>query len=520
MAHIPGLEEQIDRAEVAPEDEAPELAGSSPDGPAGDERDTLLRSGASGVLWQGLAQVVGKLVVLATTIVLARLLAPEAFGLVTLSLVLITYAEAFADAGVAQALVYLPRTRAILRAAMAASVVAGVVLMLSAMAAAPLMAQLFSRPEVTPLARLLAVSLLASSLAALPESLLRRDLQFRRLTVATICRVVVTGAVSVTLALGGLGAWALAWGTVAGSGIYALTAWLLLPERPDAAVWRTSWDDVRRVLGYGMPVVGSSLLSRLIFNVDYLIIGSILGATALGYYTLAFRIPELLIINVFFVLSAVAFPMFSRLKGDPVRMRSAYLFSVRLYSLYGLCAGVGLALVASLVVPLVFGPRWEEAVAPLVALALYAACRSIGVGTNEVYKALGRPGLALSLSVLRLAVLVPALFVGALVWGVVGVAWAQVVTSLAMAVLMQARAAQVLSLPLRELGRALVPGVLAAGSVLVVGLPLTRLPLPAVLDLCIVVAAGVAAVAAVLALLQRSLLRELVQVLRRPRAVS
>lgn len=467
------------------------------------------------MLWQGIAQVAGKGVVLGTTVVLARLLAPEEFGLVTLSLILVTYAEAFADAGVAQALVYLPRTRAMLRAALASSAVAGVVLMLAAMAAAPLLAELFSRPEVTPLGRLLAVSLLAASLAALPESLLRRELQFRRLTVATICRVMVTGAVSITLALAGLGAWALAWGTVAGSAVYALTAWLLLPDRPDAAIWRTTRDEFRRVLGYGIPVAGSSLLSRLIFNVDYLIIGSVLGATALGYYTLAFRIPELLIINVFFVLSAVAFPMFSRLQGDPARMRSAYLFSVRVYSLYGLCAGVGLAIIAPLVVPVVFGARWEDAIAPLVPLALYAACRSIGVGTNEVYKALGRPGLALSLSVLRLAVLVPALIVGALHWGVVGVAWAQVVASLALALIMQARAAQVLSLPFRDVGRALIPGLLAAGAVLVVGLPLSWLPLPTALDLVLVVAGAIVAAAAVLGLVQGPLLRELLATARR-----
>src|SRR3954454_4921630 len=81
--------------------------------PASAERDSLLRAGASGVFWQGLAQVVGKMAVLATTVVLARLLATEEFGRVALPLVLIPYAEAFPGAGVAQALISLPRTREI-----------------------------------------------------------------------------------------------------------------------------------------------------------------------------------------------------------------------------------------------------------------------------------------------------------------------------------------------------------------------------------------------------------------------
>lgn len=475
----------------------------------------MMRAGAHGVLWQGIAQVVGKLVVLSTTVVMARLLTPREFGLVSLALVLITYAEAFADAGVAQALIYLPRTRAMLRAALLSSLVAGVGLMLLAIAAAPALAAFFDRPDVTPLARLLAVSLLCASLGALPESLLRRDLLFRRLTIAVVARVAVTGTVSIGLAVAGLGAWALAWGAVAGAIAYTLATWILLPDKPDLAIWRTDRREVGRVLAYGIPVAGSSLLSRLIFNVDYLIVGRILGATALGYYTLAFRIPEMMIINVFFVLSAVAFPMFSRLRGDMDRMGRAYLFSVRLYSLYGICAGVGLAIVASLAVPLLFGPRWEAAIGPLIPLALYAACRSIGVGANEVYKALGRPGLAVSLSVVRLAVLVPALILGARLGGIVGVAWAQVVVSLAMAVLMQGRAARVLALRLSQLGGALVPGLLGGVAVLVLGLPLSRLPLPPLATLLVVVAAALAGVLLVLAVAQRPLLLELVALGRR-----
>jgi lipopolysaccharide exporter len=509
-SQIVGALEQQDGGEVH--------QGAAPAAPASaaqDERAGLLRAGAHGVLWQGLAQVVGKLVVLGTTVVLARLLVPEQFGLVSLSLVLITYAEAFADAGVAQALVYLPRTRATLRAALASSLVAGVGLMVAAMAAAPLLASFFHQPDVTPLARLLAVSLLTASLGALPESLLRRDLRFRSLTVSTVCRVLVTGVVSVSLAVAGHGAWALAWGAVAGSLAYAVVNWLSLAERPDLALWRTTRHDVRQVLAYGVPVAGSGLLARLIANVDYLVVGRMLGATALGHYTLAFRIPELLIINVFFVLSSVAFPMFSRVRGNMAQLRSAYLFSVRLYALYGVCAGVGLAVVAPLVVPVVFGDQWDDATAPLVALALYAACRSIGVGANEVYKAMGRPGLAVWLSVFRLAVLVPALVVGAQHWGVLGVAWAQVATSLVFAVVMQGRAAQVLSLRLRELAGALVPALVTGGTVLAVALPLSRLPLPAAVTLPLVVLAALVAAVAVLALVQRPLVRDLAQLVRR-----
>ena len=468
----------------------------------------LFRAGARGAAWMGLAQVVSKATVLLTTVVLARILAPEEFGLVALSLVLILYAEAVADAGVAQALVYLPRSRAASRAALVCSSLAGVALTATVVAGAPLIASFFGRPDMTPLVQLLSISLLATSLGAVPEALLRRDLRFPAVSAATVLRTLVMGACSVALASTGYGAWALAWGTVAGSVAYAAALWLLADDRPDLALWRTSRQDLREVLGYGVPVAGSSLLARLIFDIDYLIVGRLAGAVAVGYYTLAFRIPELLIVNVFFVLSGVMFPLYSRMKDDAVRLGRSYLFSVRLFSLYGVCAGVGLAVAAPFLVPVVFGDAWSDAVVPLVALSLYAACRAVGVGANDVFKALGRPGLSVRLSLIRLVVLTPVLVAAAHGWGMVGVAWAQVGTSFVFTLLLQGVAIHVLGLTWRDLGSAVAPALLAGSAVGVTGLAVAQLPLAPVASLAAVVVGGAAAAAAVLLVGYPSLVRE------------
>jgi PST family polysaccharide transporter len=452
---------------------------------------------------------------LATTVVLARLLTPEEFGLVSLSLVLIVYAHAVADAGVGQALIYLPRTAAIERAALACSLAMGLGLLVLALAAAPLIGAFFDRPDVVPLVRLLAVSLLASAVAAVPDALLRRDMLFPRVTAAAVARTVVTGGVAIGLALAGYGAWSLAWSNVAGAVTYLVGCLLVVPDRPHLAFWRARRPDLRRVLGYGMPVSSSQLLSRIVFDVDYLIVGRVLGATALGYYTLAFRLPEMLIINVFFILASVTFPIFSRVRDDPPMMRAGYLFSVRLFALYGVCAGVGLAVTAPLVVPTVFGDQWDGAVVPLIGLALYAAFRTVGGGANEVYKAMGRPGLSALLSLVRLAVLVPALWLAAQWWGIAGVAWAQLVTAFLFAMLMQGVAARVLQLRWRELGRALLPAVLTGAAIAVVAWPLTRLPLAPALALGSAVVGGIVVAAGVLRLAFPELVRQLMALARR-----
>src|SRR3954453_5410657 len=178
--------------------------------------------------WQGSSFLFGKLSVLATTLILARLLVPADFGLVAVATVFIGYADSFADLGVAQALVYLPRTRRIARAALVCAVGSGLLIAGAAFAAAPEIAELFHQPDAAPLIRLLSVSLLGGALAAVPEALLRRDLQFRRLSLAAVIRSVAVAIVSITLAVTGSGAISLVWGTLAGACAYVVATWGLL----------------------------------------------------------------------------------------------------------------------------------------------------------------------------------------------------------------------------------------------------------------------------------------------------
>ena len=497
---------------------APDVEEQGGPGIPPSSRPSLRTSAASGMLWQGSSYLFGKLAVLVTTLVLARLLVPEEFGLVALAMVFITYADSVADLGVAQALVYLPRTAAHARAALVAALGFGLVLAGGAAVAAPLVAAFFGEPAVAPLLRLLSLSLLAGALASVPEALMRRDLQFRRLSGAAVLRSIAIGVVSVTLALQGLGALALAWGTVAGALVYVVATWSFLPARPDARVWRTERAALRAVLGYGLPAAGGMLLAKLIFDIDYLIVGAELGAEALGFYTMAFRLPELLIINVFFVVSSVTFPLYSQAREDPDRLRRGYLTSVRIQAAYGMCAGLAVAAVAPVLVPVLLGDNWTPAVAALVPLAVYAALRSLGAGANDVYKALGRPGLSVQISLLRLVVLVPALLL-ATRWGVAGVAWAQVLAAAAFVVLMQGVALRVLGLRWKQLLQAIWPalasGVAAGGTALVLVL---TLPGPALVVLAVAALAAGATAAATLQLSAPTLLPDILRMARRKTA--
>lgn len=477
----------------------------------------LRRSGAKGALYQGFAFIASKSGVMLSTIVLARILAPEQFGLVALAVVVVGYVQTLADAGVGQALVFLPARQSIVSAAILCALGTGTILMVVGLLAAPLVASFFGRPDLAPLVQLAAVSLIATALNSVPESLLRRELKFSRITVARAVSAVVIAATSITLAVLGAGAWSIIWGNFAGAVSYLVAGWIALPTKPSLRVWRTSVSDLRQVLAYGLPVAGATFLARAIFDVDYLIVGKLLGADALAYYTLAFKLPELAILNVFFVITSVTFPLYTRAKDDFARLRRGYVFSFKVQSVYGVTAGIGLAVVAPAAIAVVFGEKWALAAAPLAALACYAAVRTVGGGANEVYKAIGRPGLSIGISLLRLVLLVPVLIL-ATRWGIVGVAWAQVVMAAVFLVLMQFVATRVIGLPPIRLLSALVPALIAGAAVAVVAGLVTLLPLPAPVTLVVAVVAGAAAAVAALRLTQRRFLAELIGLFARRRA--
>ena len=438
------------------------------DGPnrGADANVSLGRAAAGGVAWQGLSYLSGKVLVLVSTAILARILTPQDFGMVALALVFITYAEVVTDLGVAQALVFLPPDTRRNDAALTLCLLTSGALVGIAMLAAPGVAAFFGEPDVTPMFRVLSLSLVLAATSQVPDALIRKDLRFRNRLIIDLCRAFGQGIVSIALAIAGAGAWAIVAGYLAGNLIRSIAAWALVDYKPALGrFWRLDREAVKPLITYGAPAAGNALLLSLVFNIDYLIVGRALGQTALGFYTLAFRLPQIAILNVFYVLSSVAFPLFSRARDDTSRLRRGYLTSVRLQTVYGVGAGVTLAVVAPLLIEVIFGAQWRPSVVPLQALSLYAAFRSLGIGAVDVYNGIGRPGLAVSLSLVRFALLVPALIV-ATRWGIEGISWTQAAVALVLAVMMQAVAARVLQLSPRAVITAVLPALavgLAAG---------------------------------------------------------
>jgi lipopolysaccharide exporter len=196
-------------------------------------------------------------------------------------------------------------------------------------------------------------------------------------------------------------------------------------------------------------------------NLDYLIIGKRLDSLRLGYYTMAFRVPELLIINLCYVISQALFPAYARLQDQPEALKKGFLLTLQYTSLFTVPVGVGLFFITPEFVQVVFSDRWLPAIPAMQALALYALVYSLSFNAGDIYKATGRPDILNKLSIVKLGLTIPALWVAA-GYGIYAVALAQLLVNLILTLVRLGVIQRLLSLRLAELVAALRPAFTAA----------------------------------------------------------
>lgn len=437
-------------------------ADDSPQGSAGG----LGRQAAHGALWNYAAFLVSKGLLFVATLILARLLTPAEFGLVGMALLVITVLDILRDFGIGSAVIYHGRAGPeAANLAFAISSIVGVLLSALNWVLAPVTVQFFktSTPAdaatVTSLIQVLGLSLLFASLGSTHDALLQKEINYRRRMVPEVGRTLLKGLLSVALAFAGLGPWSLVYGQVLGEASATLLLWFITGWRPSLLFRR---DLLRPMLGYSVQTMMAAGLGTLLSDVDYFIIGNMLGEAALGIYTLAFRIPELLIKNLAQAVSTVAFPVAARLQSDIAAMRDVYLRMQHYMLLILAPLGLGLYAVTPLTVHMLFKATWEPVIPVMQILSVYMVLGGINHWPGVVYKAVGRPDMLNMVSFVKLVILVPVLWWGAANYGILGVAWGQLATRIIGIVIDMWVVARFVQISIWENMRVIWPPMLAA----------------------------------------------------------
>lgn len=426
-----------------------------------------------GTFWSYLSFIVGKLLSFITTIILARLLLPEEFGLVGYATVVIDYLDVLNTLGMGTAIISRKdKIEEASNIAFYSSTILSIVLYLLAWVAAPFAAAYFSEPAVTPLLRVIALTLPIYALGAIPGAHIQKNLRFKIKIIPDFSRSFSKGLVSVVLAWAGFGVWSLIWGQIVSAFIVVILNWILGKWRPTRVFDRQV---SKEMLTFGGHIVAIGFIGVLLNNVDYLIVGRVLGAAALGYYTLAYRMPELVIRTINLGVDRVAHPILSTLQWDQDELRSVYRNYLRYTSLAILPAGVGLAILSAPIIRIFYSNEWLASIPVMRWIAIAVMIAALGHIPGVLYKAINRPDILNKLALIKLPLTIAILWYGSR-WGMVGVALGHVLLALIKVTLDTVVAGRFVNFGLRQVLKTISPafwGAIIMGAAI---LPLHLIP--------------------------------------------
>lgn len=365
----------------------------------------IIQKAVKGTKWVFFSTVGSGVFQLVVTIITARLLAPADFGLFAYAMIFISVMALFQDLGMRQALIQRKdRVEDAADIVFISNIVLGVFWYIGTFIIAPYVADFFGNPQVTKILRVMALSFLILPFGFVQNTLLTKDLYFKKLFYLSLAPAVVPGIASILLAFYGYGVWSLVYGSLIGAFLNVLVMWWMVVWRPR---WRFDKMLAGQMLKFGRAVSAESVLSWVVNTMDDVLVGKWLGSAALGFYTIGFNISIAPAKYISSSLIKIAFPAFSKLQENKDEIREAFLKVIKYISLITFPLGVGIATTASLFIPVLFGEKWRPSVPVIQIISLYGIFMSIGSIIPQVYKALGRPDIYLKYVSARSAVAIP-----------------------------------------------------------------------------------------------------------------
>ena len=359
----------------------------------------LRERAAKGLTWSLIERWGSELAGLGIFLVLSRRLPPDAFGLVALASVVMDFMQRFVDQGFSEAVVQRGELdKEHLDTAFWTGIATGGLFTLLCIAGADQVAAWFHEPKLAAVLRWLSLGFVIRGLSSTQQALLVRSLRFKQLAMRTLVSQLAAGVFAIGLVFSDWGVWSLVGQNLA-SGIFGVVAlWSVADWRPGLGF---RWDHFKQLSLFGVNIVGFKLLNLLSSRLDQLLIGSFLGTTALGYYTVAGRIFGSINKGLTGMMNSVAFPVFARLQGERERMRKAFYEATQLTSLVTLPAFLGLFAIAPDAVPWAFGAQWAPSVPVMRVLACLGILQTLTYFDGSVLKAVGKPSWRLGLALLQ-----------------------------------------------------------------------------------------------------------------------
>ena len=442
-----------------------------------------------GLFWSGIERLGPQAVQFIVSIVLARLLLPEQFGLIGMLTVFLALGAVFLNSGFGSALIQKQDATevhysSVFYTNILLSLVAAGVLCL----VAPLIARFYGEPMLTPLTRVLSLNSVLSAFGLIQVFLMTKRLDFKTQTKASLIASLAAGVVGIAMAVLDFGVWSLVAQSVSLTLFNTLLLWAFDTWRPQKVF---SLAALRELFGFGSRLLASGLLDTVFSNVYNIVIGKLFSPAALGYYTRAYTLQQLPSQTLGGIVARVTFPLFAEIQGDPARVRNGFRKALRALALVNFPLMIGLLVCARPLVLTLLTEKWAPAIPYLQLLCIVGLLYPLHLINLNVLLAMGRSDLFFRLEVIKKVLLVIVLAV-TWQWGIEAIIAGQIVLSLVAYYLNSYYNGRIVGYGIGAQVRDVLPYLGAAGATGGGAFALTWLPLaqPGVLLLMQVVGGG------------------------------
>jgi PST family polysaccharide transporter len=480
--------------------------------------ESLKSHAVSGVGWNTAAKVVTQIIQFASSVALARLIEPSAFGLVAMLALGTGLASTFADLGFGSAIVQRQKiTDEQLDTAFWSSTALGTTIAFLMLAAASPVADFFHEPALADLGKLASLNFIFSAIGVVPSAILYRNLEFRRGAMIALFGVVTSNAASLAMTIWFPGALPLVVGPIVGQCVTATMYMLLCGWWPTLRFRNHSFKALAQI---GLYLSAYGILNYWSRNLDNLVIGKWIGAEPLAFYARAYGLMQLPVTAINSVLATALVPIMARIQNDTPRCRRVFLRAQRTIAFVTFPSMLGLSLVAEPFVMTLYGENWLPMVPILRVLAITGMLQGVGNPVGWIYISQGRTDLMFRVGLFFTFVIVAGICVGALYGSALSVA---IGYSLSLSILVYpvlAVPGRLIAMPVRDVVAAVGPAALCSiGMGTVVWLAVEALSPRAAPPIVLVVSAliGAFAYVALMVCFQPFALRDLWQLVREMR---
>lgn len=392
----------------------------------------------TGLIWSALQMIVNQSFAFIVKLILIKLLLPSQFGLVGMAIVFTGLVQVINDIGIGAALIQRKAsnlTEEHYQTAFWTGIAWSIFLfMIISIGVAPLAAYFYEQPVLKIIIPVISIGILCSPVNLVHKAQLTRRMNFKKIAIIDNTSNIIAGSLAVVLALSGAGIWALVFNTIA-------IVVIAMPLYYHATKWlpKFNWNKqaFKDIFGFGAYTTGANVFTYFYNNIDYLLIGKLLGASTLGIYTFAFVITDTFRSRIMAIINNVMYPIYGKKQSEPALIKRYYLKVVQVNCLLVFPIMLFLVLLGASFVNGIFGAKWQGAIIPLQILSVSVMFQMMVSGNTALVRGLGKPGLDMNLQILKAILFVPTLAYATINYGILGASIAVLVNKFLLVVIAQ-----------------------------------------------------------------------------------